>query len=65
MGSRNCWTCVHDMRMGESGMHYCGGLTAGAMVWMATLDCVEGPDHMPPRETPPCPGWEAKERDDD
>ena len=64
MGKRNCWTCVHDYIDEYSGEHYCHVVDDRPDV-QAWWEDVDNFSDMPPHSTKACPGWEAKERDDD
>lgn len=62
---RNCWACRHDVEDDDlSGYHLCERVVLhghpGASEWAAVI-VAESPDGMPPRDCPPCPGYEARE----
>ena len=61
---RNCWTCGWDLGPGLDCLaptYQDGGDNSLIDVWV-DLHCEDRKDgtNMPPRETPPCPGWKAK-----
>lgn len=55
---RNCWTCRWD-EVDMLGVHECAQNVPGMTEWVRRY-CYEQDDYMPPKDAPPCPGWEAK-----
>ena len=66
---RNCWTCGWD-RTGYPHQCYLLGMAADGLVdlrveqWVFDIEEEWGgldDEHMPPRDTPQCPGWKSRQ----
>ena len=56
---RNCWTCRHNRYDFEGDAGCAPAQRNDAIADWATEHC-DDPPYMPPKDAPPCPGYEAK-----
>ena len=65
MGTKNCWRCVWCGPREKDGARWCEEEPPdiNTAFWRAEVGA--GVDKMPPRDTPPCPGFGEREDDRD